>query len=271
MGLGGVASRVGSSGVASQLSRVAARGGRRVVRGEQLGLPLPHARDGTRRGGARRGAGRKRVGGRGFTLHRARPQHRAWEPVLVTMRAGLGPLRSQFVFPTLKYAIGGANGREPATFRIVHFSIQHDHLHLIVEAASRRALSAGMRGLSIRMARAVNQLLLRRGKFWADRWHGRALRSPREVRNAVVYVLANFRKHARRRLPPGVDPYSSAAGFAGWLEWSPADGNVPYAQRPPPEVMGAQPSHALVSAARTWLLTIGLGRTRRVSIAEAPA
>jgi hypothetical protein len=171
----------------SQRTRAAvACGGKSLRRGQQLALPLPHARDGTRRGGARAGAGRKRVGTRGSTPHRARPQHRAGEPVLVTMRAGLGPLRSRFVFPTLKYAIGGANRREPTRFRVVHFSVQHDHLHLIVEAESRRALSAGMRGLSIRVARAVNELLLRRGKFSADRWHGRALGSPREVRNSFA-------------------------------------------------------------------------------------
>jgi putative transposase len=272
MGRGSMEAPVRSPGGASRLSRVTARGVSPLVRrGEQLALPLPHARDGTRRGGARRGAGRKRVGARGSTPHRTRPQHRAREPVLVTMRAGLGPLRSRFVFPTLKYAIGGANRREPEAFRIVHFSVQRDHLHLIVEAESRRALSEGMRSLSIRVARAVNQLLLRRGRFWADRWHGRALRSPREVRNAVVYVLASFRKHTRWRLPPGVDPYSSGEHFTGWLEWSSADGKAPYAERPPPGAVGAQPPPVLVSAARSWLLTVGLRRTRRVSIAEPPA
>jgi putative transposase len=76
--------------------------------------------------------------------------------------------------------------------------VQHDHLHLLVEASSKRELSAGMRSVVIRIARYVNALLGRRGRYWADRWHGRGLRSPREVRNALVYVLANFRKHARR-------------------------------------------------------------------------
>jgi hypothetical protein len=130
MGRGSMEAPVRSPGGASRLSRVTARGVSPLVRrGEQLALPLPHARDGTRRGGARRGAGRKRVGARGSTPHRTRPQHRAREPVLVTMRAGLGPLRSRFVFPTLKYAIGRANRREPEAFRIVHFSVQRDHLH----------------------------------------------------------------------------------------------------------------------------------------------
>jgi hypothetical protein len=73
-------------------------------------------------------------------------------------------------------------------------------VHLVVEAANKRTLSAGMRSLAIRVARHANRLLMRTGRFWADRWHGRALSNPADVRNAVVYVLANFRKHARR--PP---------------------------------------------------------------------
>jgi hypothetical protein len=100
---------------------------------------------------------------------------------------------------------------------VVQLSVQYDHLHLIVEAQDKVSLSSGMRSLAIRIARSVNTLVGRRGRFWADRWHGRALTSPRQVRTALVYVLANFRKHARRRLGPGIDPFSSGAWFDGWL------------------------------------------------------
>jgi REP element-mobilizing transposase RayT len=99
----------------------------------------------------------------------------------------------------------------PDRFRIVHYSVQSNHVHLIVEAAERRALTAGIHGLEARLTRYINQLLNRRGPLWADRWHGRALASPSEVRNALVYVLANFRKHASHPMPHGVDPCSSAA------------------------------------------------------------
>src|SRR6185295_3570520 len=79
----------------------------------------------------------------------------------------------------------------------------------------------------IRVARYVNELLSRRGALWADRWHGRALRTPREVRHALVYVLANFRKHARRPRRSGIDPFSSGAWFDGWREWQPSSGVAP--------------------------------------------
>jgi hypothetical protein len=127
-------------------------------------------------------------------------------------------LRSQHVQPTLHLAIAAANRRDPDHFRVVQLSVQYDHLHLIVEAQDKASLSSGMRSIAIRIARSVNTLVGRRGRFWADRWHGRALTSPRQVRAALVYVIANFRKHAHRRLAPGIDPFSSGGWFDGWQE-----------------------------------------------------
>src|SRR3954468_20208267 len=161
-------------------------GKRGCKRAAQLALRFPFTW-----GGARRGAGRK-PGPRPRTPHAARPIHRAAEPVHVTLRARIAALRSRFVFPTVRLAIARAARRDPETFRVVHYSVQRDHVHLVVEAADARALSSGVRSIAIRIARYVNDLLGRRGSFWADRWHGRALASLREVRAALVYVLANF-------------------------------------------------------------------------------
>ena len=176
-------------------------------------LDLPFKRPG--RGGARKNAGRK-PGPHPRTPHRARPRHDAGHPVHVTLRARLGSLRSQFLYPSVRIAISRATRHAPERFRIVHYSVQSNHVHLIVEAAERRALTAGVHGLEMRITRYVNDLLMRRGPLWADRWHGRALKSPRETRNALVYVLANFRKHASRPVPSGVDPCSSGTWFHGW-------------------------------------------------------
>jgi hypothetical protein len=109
-----------------------------------------------------------------------------------------------------------ADQRDPERFRITQYSVQYDHIHLLVEASDQQALSSGMRSVAIRIARSVNALVGRRGRFWADRWYGHTLTSPRQVRAALVYVLANFRKHSRRRLGPGIDPFSSGAWFDGW-------------------------------------------------------
>jgi REP element-mobilizing transposase RayT len=203
----------GAGDVAGRKGATRLLGCKRGPAGQQLTLPL--ARDGTRRGGKRRGCGRKLATGRRSTPHRSRPRHLASQPVHVTLRACLGPLRSQFLFPTVRLAIAGATRRNPSHFRVVHFSVQSNHLHLIVEAADARSLSAGVRSISVRVARLVNRLLFRTGRFWADRWHGRALTSPREVRCALLYVLANFRKHTRVQPRIGIDPYSSGLTFMG--------------------------------------------------------
>ncbi len=99
-------------------------------------------------------------------------------------------------------------------FRVVRHSVQRDHLHLIVEADDKKALSRGMRGLAIRCALAVNRALGRRGALWGDRYHASALRTPRMVRNALVYVLANAARHLRA--VAGLDPCSSAPWFDGF-------------------------------------------------------
>jgi hypothetical protein len=95
------------------------------------------------------------------------------------------------------------------------FSVQHDHVRLIVEADAARDLSRGIQGLAIRAAKAVNHVLGRRGAVWGDRYHARDLTTPRAVRNALVYVLQNYRKHAHDR-GQRFDPCSSAPWFTGW-------------------------------------------------------
>jgi putative transposase len=218
-------------------------------------------------GGRRRGAGRPSASTRRQVAHRSRPSHRAEHPVHVTLRCACRSLRTQFVFPTVRAAISAANRIAPDHFRVVHFSIQGDHAHLIVEARDRRSLVEGVRGLSIRLARRVNRLLGRRGRFFADRWHGRALESPRAVRNVLVYVLANFRKH---RCDDGawLDTYSSAPHFPGFIEFpdcAPIDRMTLIQPRAP-----ALPEPATVPA-KTWLLSVGWKRHGMISIRERPA
>ncbi|HLV67695.1 MAG TPA: hypothetical protein VKY73_17870 [Polyangiaceae bacterium] len=144
--------------------------------------------------------------------------------------------------------------------------MQAEHVHLLVEALDKRALSAGLRGLSIRIARAVNRLVFRRGQFWADRWHGRALTSPRAVRHALPYVLANFRKHHPADEAP-LDPFSSAPYFHHFVGLSGAPVHsaphlVPRALAPPGPPPTAQPE--------TWLLRTGWLRHGRIGLFEKP-
>ena len=220
-----------------------------------------------RRGGSRPNAGRKPSPGRRNVPHRARPKHTARHPVHVTLRSAFRPLRSQHVFPSVAIAVRGATQRDPERFRIVHFSVQWDHVHLIAEASDERSLASGIRSLAIRIARYVNQLVTRRGRLWADRWHARALTSPRAVRNALVYVLANFRKHARTPLPAGVDAFSSAVHFDGFRD---VKVGIPLPRAGPPFHAVMAP-HVAVAEADTWLARVGWRRRGLIRIDEAPA
>jgi len=213
----------------------------------QLSLPTPRTW-----GGRRRGAGRKRTPGRRPGVpHRSRPAHVATHPVHVTLRAveAIHCLRSGRVFPAVRRALAPSSRAE---FRILEFSVQDDHVHLIAEAEHGRALSGGVRGLAIRLARAVNRALGRRGRVWDDRYHARALNTPRAVRHALVYVLMNFRKHLNS--VTGIDPCSSAPWFAGWRAPRAAD-----ELGPPP-----------VAVARSWLARIGWRRHGLLGFDERP-
>ena len=213
-------------------------------------------------GGRRDGAGRKRAPGRRPCVpHRARGEHKARHPVHVTLRAraGLPPFRENVLFDAMLEGIRGAS-RSPAVgdaFRVVHFSVQRDHVHLIVEAAGRDALIRGVQGLSIRLARAVNRVLGVPGQVWGDRYHARALKTPREVRHAIVYVLMNFKKHGRM-LAHAIDPLSSAPWFDGIHREAVRLGKSAVERSP-------------VMIAKTWLAGTGWRRRGLIQPHEKPS
>jgi len=202
-------------------------------------------------GGRRAGAGRKLVATRPSPPHRPRPRHEGRWPVHVTWRAhdGITSLRSPRVFPILQRALSASH--KPA-FRVVHFSVQTDHVHLVVEGDEAVSLVRGLQGLAGRCAKAINRAARRRGPVWTSRYHARALRTPTEARRGLVYVLLNFRKHLRAS--PGIDPRSSGQWFGGWRRSPAARGEaIPIA---PP---------------RTWLAAVGWRRAGGpIAIDERP-
>ena len=188
-----------------------------------------------------------------------RRSHASRNPAHVTLgpREGVRDVRSRGVYLAIEDAIRAGNER--FGFRLVEHSVLGNHLHLVVEAEDERALSRGMQGLAIRMARAINKALGRRGPVFADRYHARDLGTPTEVRSALVYVLNNARHHAAERGKSWparrVDPCSSARWFDGWkieVECTRLPGPSPVA-RP-----------------RTWLLRVGWRRVGLLDPAEVP-
>ena len=160
--------------------------------------------------------------------HTTRPVHSRAHPMHVTLRAkrGLPSFRSQTLFAAFVKAFRMTR-REG--FRIVEFSVQSNHLHLIVEATDKDALSRGMKSFTVRANRLFNVAWGRkRGAVWGDRYHRRDLTSPRAVRNAL----------------------SSGAWFEGRIE-----APLVESERPTPRP-------------RTWLLTTGWRKRGRLHLTE---
>jgi REP-associated tyrosine transposase len=178
--------------------------------------------------------------------------------VTLRVRPGLASLREGKLVHEWRRSLAEASER--GSFRVAHYSLQGDHAHLIVEAQGKDALACGMKSIAARLARAVNRVSGRSGPVLNGRYHHRSLRSPREVRRALAYVLLNARRHlAKRRTPSGVhlDGASSARWFDGWR----------------PEVVDRSPetrTSCEVARPRTWLLRVGWRRHGLVSPAEVP-
>ncbi|MFN7971976.1 MAG: transposase [Acidobacteriota bacterium] len=217
-------------------------------------------------GGKREGAGRKPAGDAAGLPHTALALHSPSQPVHVTMkvRADYPMLRTARLLPIIERHL--AAGRERFGFRLVHYSIQPNHLHIIAEAESERSLARGVKGIAVRISRGLNRALGLTGTVFPERHHARSLGSPREVRNALRYVLNNDSKHAAesgQRIVPAMDICSSARYFTGWRE-----------DKAPAPLTDAAP----VVPPRTWLLRegwllrhgpIGLGEVRQ-SLARGP-
>ena len=212
-------------------------------------------------GGRRPGAGRKPNGDRAGVPHGARAALAARFPVHVTvkLREHLPPLRRRDAYSALRVAF--AAGCDRNGFRLIHYAVLNDHLHFVVEATGRTTLSRGVQGLLVRIARALNKQWERSGRVFADRYHDRILTSPREVRNALRYVLGNGKKHAAEgravAVPQAIDTYTSAPWFDGFRETV--------------VVRGIEAIVRPVTDAHTWLLTIGWRRHGLLSVLEHPA
>ena len=176
-------------------------------------------------GGFRKGAGRKR-GARSRVPHRRRRWFDSKHPLHVTIRIKkrCWNLRSSRAFRRLRSAFHASLGRFGT--QIVDYSVQGNHLHLIVESTDRVELGRAMKGLGVRIAKKMNAMMGTRGQIVVDRYHARPLRNGLEVKRALHYVLNNRRHHEHQRgktLPDAwIDPYSTARAFDGWRNCSEA-------------------------------------------------
>ena len=120
-----------------------------------------------------------------------------------------------------------------------------------------------MKAVGTRIALTVNRVFEQRGKVMAGRYHVRHLTSPRQVRNALRYVLQNVRKHVLQRTgqagPAEIDEASSGRWFTGWQ-----------ARDAPPDTSMSDQAAREVALPRTWLLDAGWRRHGLIGLSEIP-
>ena len=224
-----------------------------------------------RHGGKRRGAGRKPAGTRAREGHDARPEFKRYQPLHVVMRVvpAVGSLRRRAMYKALRDASITAALRE--WFRIVHVSLQQTHVHMLVEAADKRALARGMQGFLISAARHVNTVLgsgarRRRGKVFADRYHAEVITTPTRAHHAIRYILGNWRHHGedQRGLPSTwlVDPFSTGILFPDWQELEGQAWMWPFRETYDPLV---------VRRPQSWLLREGWKKAGSISCRDVPS
>ncbi|HEX4338694.1 MAG TPA: transposase [Polyangiaceae bacterium] len=176
------------------------------------------------------------------------------------LRSGLPTLRQKRAAAIVFDAFRAAKTRWGA--RLVQFSVQSNHIHLLVEANDKESLAQAMKGLAQRLARRLNRYFKRKGNLFADRYHEHILRTPLEVRRTIRYVLRNHLKHAARASrPPLVDPMSTARYFDGFTTppFRRARDGCNLADDPP------------VAPPSTWLLRTGWRRLGLIAPNEVPA
>lgn len=218
------------------------------------------------RGGKRPGAGRPRGPGRRRNWVRKRPVLSRHTPVHVTLRVvgEVGSLRRRRAYQAVRRALLTSFVRQD--FRVVHLSIQRNHIHLICEADNAKALGRGIQGFQISAARRLNVAIAvdreltapRTGIVFPERYHAEPLGSPRQVRNAICYVLNNWRRHGEDRRRSLLDPYASGIFFDGWAGRS-SPFAVPDGYEPLP-----------VTDPHTWLLAVGWRKHALIDPAEVP-
>ena len=248
--------------------------GRPRKRHVQTEMRLKFDKNGQRRGGPQPKAGRKPNGPHAGVSHLRRVEVNPRHPKHITLRvsSALGWLRRFDTFAAVRHALRVVSARHPKLSDRSHLSVQNTHLHLICEAESKRALERGLQGFQISAAKALNAAISKRrrterhGRVFTDRYHREDLDTPRQVRNALAYVINNWRRHGVDRnalfaLYDGrLDPYASGLSFEGWRDALPSQPpDLPNGYEPPP-----------VSEPSTWLLRVGWTKAPPIGMFDTP-
>jgi REP element-mobilizing transposase RayT len=164
----------------------------KIRKGKQLSITNP------------KGAGRKAIHDIGIR-HIKRTMITRSTPLHLTIKLKKAQIQNKTILKALKHAILRAR---LAKLKIIHFSMEHDHVHFYVECESNEILSKGMKALGVSFAKKINKYFKSRGQVYKTRFHLRILKSASEVKNVLNYILKNGIKH--RRTKSVFDEYNSS-------------------------------------------------------------
>ena len=162
---------------------------------------------GGRWGGLRAKAGRKRIRSKGVA-HIPREKITIRTPLHVNFKYKI-PVRNKDTLKLLKKSIQNARRHG---LKVLHHSFQHNHIHLILEADNNSTLTKGMRSLTITFAKG-----LQKGRVQIERYHLHVLKTVRETKHAIHYVLFNQQKHEKGTYSD-INDYSSVLYIKNGLD-----------------------------------------------------
>ena len=112
----------------------------------------------------------------------------------IKVRENKADIQNKRILKALHHAIKRARLQR---LRVIHYTLEYNHAHLVVEANDNKVLHKGMQAFGISIAKAINKMKQVKGAVYKHRYHLRKLKTRREVKNAIQYVFGNGIKHKR--------------------------------------------------------------------------
>lgn len=152
-----------------------------------------------------KGAGRPAIHDRGIR-HIARDEIKKLTPLHLTIKIekDKAGLKNKFILKSLHSSIKKAR---KIGLKIIHYTLEYDHVHLLVETDNKTALARGMQSFGISFSKSINKIKKAQGKVFKTRYHYRKLKTPAEVKNVFNYIFGNSLKH--KKAISIVSPYNS--------------------------------------------------------------
>lgn len=150
-------------------------------------------------------AGRKAIHDRAIR-HTERPKFKNARSLHLTIkvRENKADIKSIKLLKALHHAIKRARLMK---LKIIHYTLEYNHVHLLVEADTHHALHRGMQAFGISFSKAINKTKRLKGTVYKHRYHFRQICSSRELKNVLHYIFHNGIKHGRTSSL--IDPFNS--------------------------------------------------------------